>query len=115
MRLPARTRPGIPKVVHEHCIADAGCRQRHAQPSGLPAHGDGDRIGPVHVDSQPKCNIFKARGIERGGAAVVVRPDQYVVNVMPLSATKELADFFRPILRVRSQLPGLFGSKGNLL
>ena len=43
--------------------------------------------------------IFEVRGIDRSGAIVVVRPDQYVANVLPLSATEAFAAFFRPILR----------------
>ena len=40
-------------------------------------------------------DIFDLRGIQRaGGAMVVVRPDQYVANVLPLDAHHELADFF---------------------
>ncbi|WFF41353.1 3-hydroxybenzoate 4-monooxygenase [Salinicola endophyticus] len=43
-------------------------------------------------------DIFEVRGIDRAGALVVVRPDQYVANVLPLTATDELAAFFKPIL-----------------
>ena len=40
-------------------------------------------------------DIFVARGIDRGqGAIVVVRPDQYVANVLPLDGHEELAMFF---------------------
>lgn len=39
-------------------------------------------------------DIFEERGISRGGAVVVVRPDGYVAHVLPLSATAELGDFF---------------------
>ncbi|MCK0112417.1 FAD-binding monooxygenase [Ornithinimicrobium sp. F0845] len=39
-------------------------------------------------------DIFEERSISREGAVVVVRPDQYVAHVLPLSATRELADFF---------------------
>ena len=46
----------------------------------------------------PEQDIFDERGIDRGGVVVVVRPDQYVANVLPLTATDELAAFFRPIL-----------------
>lgn len=48
----------------------------------------------------PKAdNIFDARGINRQtGAMVVVRPDQYVPQVLPLDAHQELADFFAEIL-----------------
>ncbi|RYY83635.1 MAG: 3-hydroxybenzoate 4-monooxygenase [Comamonadaceae bacterium] len=40
-------------------------------------------------------DIFALRGIDRArGALVVVRPDQYVAHVLPLSAHAELAAFF---------------------
>ncbi|WP_243062659.1 FAD-binding monooxygenase [Humibacter sp. RRB41] len=42
----------------------------------------------------PDDDVFDARGIDRGGVVVVVRPDQYVSTVLPLSATDELAAFF---------------------
>lgn len=48
--------------------------------------------------TDPRADIFEARGIDRGGAVVVVRPDQYVANVLPLTATAELGDFFAQIL-----------------
>ncbi|WP_448808522.1 FAD-binding monooxygenase [Agromyces bauzanensis] len=47
----------------------------------------------------PEHDIFDERGIDRAGAVIVVRPDGYVSNVLPLTATEELAAFFRPILR----------------
>jgi phenol 2-monooxygenase len=50
----------------------------------------------------PERDIFDQRGIDRGGVVVVVRPDQYVANVLPLTATDELAAFFRPILSTKS-------------
>ncbi|WP_411721244.1 FAD-binding monooxygenase [Mycetocola sp.] len=66
------------------------------------------RVGPFElVDyekvyaTNPNRDIFDIRGIDRGGAVVVVRPDQYVANVLPLTATEELAAFFRPILFAR--------------
>jgi phenol 2-monooxygenase len=43
-------------------------------------------------------DIFDARGIDRAGCVVVVRPDQYVANVLPLRATDELAAFFAQFL-----------------
>jgi phenol 2-monooxygenase len=39
-------------------------------------------------------DIFEERGLSREGVVVVVRPDQYVATVLPLTATAELADFF---------------------
>ncbi|MFK4729577.1 FAD-binding monooxygenase [Agromyces mediolanus] len=44
-------------------------------------------------------DIFEERGISRDGAVVVVRPDQYVAHVLPLTATAELAAFFEGALR----------------
>ena len=43
----------------------------------------------------PIDDIFELREIDRGGVVVVVRPDQYVAQVLPLTATAELATFFR--------------------
>jgi phenol 2-monooxygenase (NADPH) len=51
--------------------------------------------------ADPAADIFELRGINRGGAVVVVRPDQYVANVLALTATAELAAFFAPLLRTR--------------
>ncbi|MEO6115737.1 MAG: FAD-binding monooxygenase [Pseudolysinimonas sp.] len=48
--------------------------------------------------ADPASDIFEARGVSRAGAVVVVRPDQYVAHVLPLTATSELAAFFAPIL-----------------
>jgi phenol 2-monooxygenase len=48
--------------------------------------------------ADPEADIFEARGVSREGAIVVVRPDQYVADVLPLSATSELSAFFAPIL-----------------
>lgn len=45
----------------------------------------------------PGADIFDERGLSRDGVVVVVRPDQYVANVLPLTATAELADFFAQI------------------
>ena len=49
-------------------------------------------------------DIFVQRGIDRAqGAMVIVRPDQYVANVLPLDAHGELAAFFGAILLDRRQ------------
>ncbi|WP_158861888.1 FAD-binding monooxygenase [Leifsonia sp. AG29] len=65
------------------------------------------RVGPFELidyekvyAADPEHDIFVERGIDRGGAIVVVRPDQYVADVLPLRATDELAAFFRPVLAV---------------
>ncbi|MET3566766.1 phenol 2-monooxygenase [Leifsonia sp. 563] len=66
------------------------------------------RVGPFGLidyekvyAADPDDDIFADRGIDRAGAIVVVRPDQYVSAVLPLAATDELAAFFRPILLSR--------------
>ena len=66
------------------------------------------RVGPFQlIDYEkvyaalPEDDIFDVRGIDRGGAIVVVRPDQYVADVLPLTATAELAAFFEPIMSGR--------------
>jgi phenol 2-monooxygenase len=51
--------------------------------------------------TDPKADIFELRGLHRDGVVVVVRPDQYVANVLPLAATAELAAFFAPLLTSR--------------
>ncbi|EMY36213.1 phenol 2-monooxygenase [Arthrobacter crystallopoietes BAB-32] len=49
----------------------------------------------------PGDDIFDVRGLSRDGVIVVVRPDQYVANVLPLTAKDELAAFFGPLLHAR--------------
>jgi phenol 2-monooxygenase len=47
-------------------------------------------------------DVFDLRGIHRAsGCVVIVRPDQYVGHILPLSARGELAAYFSGILRVR--------------
>lgn len=44
--------------------------------------------------------IYEMRGIDRRqGALVVVRPDQFVAHVLPLTAHEELAEFFARFMR----------------
>ncbi|GAA3635524.1 FAD-dependent monooxygenase [Kineosporia mesophila] len=47
----------------------------------------------VHATG-PEHDIFAEREISRDGAVVVVRPDQYVAHVLPLTAHDELRHFF---------------------
>ncbi|WP_284974789.1 FAD-binding monooxygenase [Arthrobacter sp. efr-133-TYG-104] len=44
--------------------------------------------------TDPTNDIFDQRGLSRDGVVVVVRPDQYVANILPLDATAELGQFF---------------------
>ncbi len=55
---------------------------------------DYEKVYAVH----PEVDIFEERGIDRDGAIVVVRPDQYVAHVLPLTATAELAAFFDGVM-----------------
>ena len=44
-------------------------------------------------------DVFDLRGIDRGrGCMIIVRPDQFIAQVLPLSATDELAAFFAAIM-----------------
>ncbi|MDQ4489396.1 FAD-binding monooxygenase [Sinomonas sp. ASV486] len=45
------------------------------------------------------ADIFEERGLSRDGVVVVVRPDQYVANIVPLAATDELGAFFAGVLK----------------
>jgi phenol 2-monooxygenase len=63
------------------------------------------RTGPLRLQDwekawacDPARDIFDARGVSRDGAIVVVRPDQYVAHVLPLTAREELAAFFAGFL-----------------
>ncbi|MFT4210640.1 MAG: FAD-dependent monooxygenase [Microbacterium sp.] len=47
----------------------------------------------------PAADIFAERGIDPAGAIVIVRPDQYVAQVLPLAARAEIGDFFAGFLR----------------
>ena len=69
------------------------------------------QVGPfqlTHLEkvyaADPRADIFESRGLDRGGVVVVVRPDQYVATVLPLTATAELAAFFAPLLGERSSV-----------
>ncbi|PYI69655.1 3-hydroxybenzoate 4-monooxygenase [Arthrobacter livingstonensis] len=61
-------------------------------------------VGPFRLTNLEKVygtvpgnNIFDERGLSREGVVVVVRPDQYVANILPLTATAELGEFFARI------------------
>ena len=81
------------KVIYQqdHTAVDLGSVPRAYLP----------KVGPYEVvdyekvyAADPADDVFEARGIDRAGALVVVRPDQYVAHVLPLEATGELAAFF---------------------
>lgn len=85
------------KVIfpQDHTLVDITSVPRVFRPQVGPfALNDDEKV----YATSPDLDIFVERGIDRDGVVVVVRPDQYVANVVPLSATDELAEFFRPIL-----------------
>jgi phenol 2-monooxygenase len=68
------------------------------------------RVGPFGLadwekvyGTAPDEDIFAARGISADGAVVVVRPDHYVADVLPLDGTEELAAFFAGLSRALSR------------
>jgi len=73
------------------------------------------RVGPFQVIDYEKVyavdpkaeDFFEARGIDRGGCLVVVRPDQYVAHVLPLSARDELTEFFAGNMLSQQPAPAL--------
>lgn len=63
-------------------------------------HGLIDYEKVFAADGRPGQDIYALRGIDRtGGALVVVRPDQYVAQVLPLDAHQALAGFFAGFMR----------------
>ncbi|WP_431711643.1 FAD-binding monooxygenase [Glutamicibacter uratoxydans] len=44
-------------------------------------------------------SIFDERQVSKDGAIIVVRPDMYVANILPLDAKEELAAFFAPLFK----------------
>lgn len=71
-----------------------------AHPFLLPAKG---RYGLKDYEKMfcvdPSANIFEMRGIDPGGAMVLVRPDQYVAHVLPLNAYETLKAFLGEVMR----------------
>ena len=74
---------------HHHSVDIARASKLFLPASGPFALTDYEKIYAAH----PTDDIFEARGISREGAIVVVRPDQYVSAILPLTATTELTEF----------------------
>jgi phenol 2-monooxygenase len=55
---------------------------------------DWEKVYAAGPDAWKQVDIFAERELSRDGVVVVVRPDQYVAAVLPLTATDELAAFF---------------------
>lgn len=91
----------IDALVDVHAIFRTG--HHEVEISSLPAVLL-PQTGPLRIQDwekvwalDPKRDIFAERGIDAEGALVIVRPDQYVANVLPLSARDEIASFFAGI------------------
>ena len=58
-------------------------------------HGLRDHDKVFCPDLKSGADIFDLRGLDRArGALVVVRPDQYIADVLPLLDHQRLAEFF---------------------
>lgn len=59
---------------------------------------DWEKVFAAPPNRWTSTDIFDERGLSRHGVVVVVRPDQYVAAVLPLTATADLASFFAAFL-----------------
>jgi phenol 2-monooxygenase len=91
----------IDSVIDLRAIFQQGHREMRLEtlpPLLLPRKGRFGLIDYEKVfcpDFKQGVDVFDLRGIDRSqGALVVVRPDQFVAQVLPLDAHAELADFF---------------------
>ncbi|GGE93698.1 FAD-dependent monooxygenase [Mycetocola zhadangensis] len=55
---------------------------------------DWEKVFAAAPSAWTNTDIYDERGLSRDGLVVVVRPDQYVAAVLPLTATDALAEFF---------------------
>jgi phenol 2-monooxygenase len=62
--------------------------------SGALGLTDWEKVYAGRPSAWVSADIFAEREISDAGAVIVVRPDQYVAHVLPLTATDELAAFF---------------------
>ena len=68
------------------------------------------------ADNSPGRDIYELRGIDRkDGCLVIVRPDQYVAHVLPLTAHEELARFFAGVLLPATAAPPLGADQAEMV
>ncbi|WP_105034095.1 FAD-binding monooxygenase [Cryobacterium aureum] len=112
-----RTSPDSPLLAHTPAGTDIDSvfdvkvifQQAHTEvdlgqvdPAFLPKTGPFGLIDYEKVyAADPAHDIFEQRGLDRDGVVVIVRPDQYVAHVLPLTATADLAAYFRQMLLVQ--------------
>jgi phenol 2-monooxygenase len=114
--------PGSPFVRHTPAGADVDAvfdvkaiyQQRfedvdltRVPPAFLPQTGplgltDWEKVYAAAPSAWSSADIFAERGLSRDGVVVVVRPDQYVAAILPLTATAELGSFFAGALTDQS-------------
>ncbi len=85
------------KAIYQQGFADVDVSQvpqvfrPRTGPFGLT---DGEKVFAAGPGAWNDVDVFAERGLSRDGVVVVVRPDQYVAHVLPLTVTAELAAFF---------------------
>ncbi|GAB3603996.1 FAD-dependent monooxygenase [Microbacterium aureliae] len=90
------------KVVYQQAFEDVDVTavpEVFLPKSGPLGLTDWEKVFAAAPSAWNDVDIFDERELSRDGVVVVVRPDQYVAAVLPLSATSELADFFAGALR----------------
>ena len=102
---PASRRPGADPdaVIDVRAVFQQGhrdARRRRAAAGAAAAQG---RFGLIDYEKafcpDPReDDIFDARAVDRDGCLLVVRPDGYVANLLPLDAHEALAGFFDGVL-----------------
>lgn len=84
------------KVVYQQAYEDVDITsvpavfRPHTGPLGLM---DWEKVYASGPSTWTAVDIFAERALSRDGVVVVVRPDQYVAAVLPLTATAELGEF----------------------
>lgn len=63
---------------------------------------DWEKVYAAGPSAWNDVDVFAERGVDRDGAVVLVRPDQYVAAVLPLPATDELTRFLDGVMIDRS-------------
>ena len=99
---------GVDAVIDTRAVFQQGFRALDfaAMPTLLRPHvgrlGLCDYEKVFGADLKRGEDLFDTRGIDRAaGCMVIVRPDQYVGQILPLQAHDDLAAYFSGILRVR--------------
>jgi len=71
------------------------------------------RTGPLGIQDwekvwaiDPRRDIFEERGVNRDGAIVIVRPDQYISHVLPLSAREDITVHFAQVFKEQKEPTG---------